>query len=81
MRRGLEQQTELSDYQGYDIALHVKGPVDEEVGEGFTDTISISKDGEDGYLMFKESDVAHKTYEDAVRIGTTIARQKIDEMN
>ncbi|MGU3305910.1 hypothetical protein ACLBW8_06545 [Pseudomonas sp. M5A4_2d] len=70
----------MDDYKGYDIAVRITGPIDNEAGKGFTVTISISKDGKEPIQTFKESDTTHKNYDDAVRIGITIARQAVDKL-
>jgi len=81
MRSRSEQHTDISSHKGYDIAVRITGPHDRGTGEGFTVTISISKDGKESLPTFKESDTSHKNYEDALRIGITIARQAIDNLD
>lgn len=81
MRSTSEQHTVMSEYKGYDIAVRITGPIDKETGEGFTVTISISKNGEEVFPTFKESDTSHRTDDEALQAGITIARQEIDKLD
>ena len=79
MRSRSEQHAITDHYKGYDITVRITGPIDKEAGQGFTVTISISKNGEEVCPTFKESDTSHKTDGKAVQAGITIARQEIDK--
>lgn len=81
MRSRSEQHTVMDDYKGYDIAVRITGPIDKDAGKGFTATISISKNGEEVFPTFKESDTSHRTDGEAVQAGITIARQEIDKLD
>lgn len=78
MRRRSDQDTCISNYNGFVIAVHVTGPVDADTCEGFDATISITQDGAEAWPTFRESSVSHKTHEKALSAGVTVARQKID---
>ncbi|MGU3305841.1 hypothetical protein ACLBW8_06200 [Pseudomonas sp. M5A4_2d] len=81
MRSRSEQHTDISDYKEFDIAVRITGPSDKNTDEGFTVTISISKNGHEVIPTFRESDILHKAYEDALSIGITMARQEIDKLD
>jgi len=81
MRNRSEQHTVMDEYKGYDIAVRITGPIDKDAGKCFTVTISIIKNGEEVFPTFKESDTSHKTDDDALQAGITIARQEIDRLD
>lgn len=81
MRSRSEQHTVMDEYKRYDIAVRITGPIDKDAGKCFKVTISIIKNGEEVFPTFKESDTSHKTDDDALQAGITIARQEIDKLD
>ncbi|WP_247254229.1 hypothetical protein [Pseudomonas moorei] len=65
------------EYRGHDVTLFLAGPHNLDADEGFDVTIDISKGLEEVRSRWRESSITHKLREDAVRVGTSVARNEI----